>query len=230
MSGRVTRADGVRGEHVGQRVTRAWAFTSSCAAGPCKQVALRRERAAHRFDKLTLRRASRGVLAGNGRFYVPLRCAGRTYAHGGIAYFSLRLSVRRARVVQGIRFATAVDATYRNTKRVNRTRCAGALGRDAGTYSGRLSSAVPAPPLADFGSSVDPVSSQATFTDSSKPQTGVRVVRWRWDFGDPGSGTSNNSADTSPSHHYTAAGTYNVTLTVTDSNGLTATVTHQVTV
>lgn len=228
MSGRVTRADGVRGEHAGQRVTRAWDFASACSSGPCTRVTLRRQRSAHRVDVLTLRRASAGVLKGSGKFYVPLRCAGRTYKRGGIAYFSVRVTISRAAVVQGKRFATRISATYVNSKRVNRTPCPGSLGRDAGTYSGSLSSAVPAPPVGDFGSSTDPVSGTATFTDASSARTGAKVVRWQWDFGDPGSGAGNASTDPNPSHQYTSGGTYDVRLTVTDSNGLTATVTHQV--
>jgi hypothetical protein len=230
MSGRVTRADGVRGEHAGQRVTRAWDFTSTCASGPCTRVTLRRERSAHRVDVLTLRRTSAGVLEGSGQFFVPLRCSGRTYPQGGIAYFTVHLKIGKAAVVQGKRFGTRISATYVNSRRVNRTPCPGSLGRDAGTYSGRLSSPVPAPPVADFGSSVDPVSGTATFSDASSSPSGAKVVGWQWDFGDPGSGASNTSTDPNPSHQYASGGTYDVRLTVTDSNGLTATVTHQVSV
>lgn len=230
MSGRVTRAGGVRGEHANQRVTREWDFTSNCAAGPCTRVRLRRERAARHVESLTLGRVSPGVMAGRGRFYIALRCAGHTYPHGGLAYFSVRVQVRRAQVVQGTRFATAIHATYRNWKRVNRTPCPGLLGRDAGVYVGHLSSPVPAVPTPDFGSSVDPTTATASFADTSSSPTGAKIVRWQWNFGDPGSGASNVSTEENPSHSYPSAGSYNVSLTVTDSNGLTATVTHQIVV
>ncbi|HTL81756.1 MAG TPA: PKD domain-containing protein [Bacteroidia bacterium] len=51
------------------------------------------------------------------------------------------------------------------------------------------------------------------FTDVSTVDTGS-VVSWNWQFGDT------NSATTNPAFHsYSAAGTYNVTLTVTTNNG-----------
>lgn len=40
-----------------------------------------------------------------------------------------------------------------------------------------------------------------------------------WDFGDPGSGTNNTSNQTSPTHQFSAGGTYTVTLTVSFSTG-----------
>lgn len=46
-------------------------------------------------------------------------------------------------------------------------------------------------------------------------------VSWNWSFGDPGSGSLNTSTSSTPSHTYTAFGDYNITLTVTDTNGCT---------
>lgn len=62
-----------------------------------------------------------------------------------------------------------------------------------------------------------------TFTDaSSDPDAGDAVASWAWDFGDGATSTQQN-----PSHSYTVGNptTEQVTLTVTDNNGGTGTVT-----
>jgi hypothetical protein len=230
MHGRVTRADGVRGERKGQRVVRKWAFTSACPAGPCGTVSLSRERSLHQIDRLVLKRSATRRYVANGRFYVRLRCGGRTYPRGGVAYITIRLTISKWKTVQSTRFATAVKAAYSNPRRVNRTPCPGSIGRDAGTYSGTLKTPLPVPPTAEFTSSPDPVTQTISFADASKPAGGATVRSWNWDFGDPASGPENASTAPSPSHHYGAPGSYTVTLTVTDSNGLTGTITHQVAV
>ncbi len=51
------------------------------------------------------------------------------------------------------------------------------------------------------------------------------MAQWAWNFGDGATATGATA-----SHSYAAAGTYNVTLTVTDEQGLTKTLTQQVTV
>jgi hypothetical protein len=223
MSGKVTRADGVRGERKGQRVTRKWTFTSSCASGPCSKVTLRRERSNKQFDKLTLTRLGSAGYKGSGKFYVRLKCNGKTYNRGGIAYYKIGLSVTKSRTVQGKRFATAIRANYNNTRRVNKTPCGGSIGRDAGTYTGKLSSAVPSS-SADFEFANGSTPLSVDFADKSAAKGG-RLVSWSWTFGDGGKSTKRN-----PSHTYTTPGTYDVTLTIRDSNGLTSAVTKQVTV
>jgi serine protease len=78
-------------------------------------------------------------------------------------------------------------------------------------------------PVANFSSAVSGLT--ATFTDSSTDSDGSIVSR-SWNFGD---GSAASTA-TNPSHAYTAAGTYNVSLTVTDNAGATHTKTASVTV
>jgi hypothetical protein len=74
-----------------------------------------------------------------------------------------------------------------------------------------------------------------TFADRST-DNGGSIVHWHWDFGDPAAGTA-DVVDTSdpalgqaPAHTYAAAGTYTVTLTVTDNLGRSATTAVGVTV
>jgi PKD repeat protein len=222
MNGTVTRADNVRGERKGQKLKRTWTFTSSCASGACSKVSLRRERSNKQFDKLTLKRSG-ATYSGAGKFYVRLKCNGRTYNRGGIAYYTIRVTPTKTRTVQSKVFATRVKAAYNNTKRVNKTPCAGSIGRDAGSYTGKLTSAFPAAPVAGFAFANDSVTPGLVhFDDQSTRAKDARFVSWSWDFGDGAKSTEKN-----PSHQY-APGTYHVTLTVRDSNGLTASVTKDV--
>lgn len=63
-----------------------------------------------------------------------------------------------------------------------------------------------------------------TFTDMSLDPDGT-VTSWAWDFGDGAT-----SSDQHPSHTYSTAGTYEVTLTVTDDGGSQGQVGHSVAV
>jgi len=77
-------------------------------------------------------------------------------------------------------------------------------------------------PVANFSDTISGLT--VNFTDSST-DTGGTISSRSWNFGDGSSSTATN-----PSHTYTAAGTYSVSLKVTDSTGATNTKTQSVTV
>jgi hypothetical protein len=79
------------------------------------------------------------VYAGKGRFYAPLRCAGRIYRPGEAIPFRIRVSVTStAPSAGGGAVASAIKATYINRSRMNLTPCIGLLGHDAARYTGQL--------------------------------------------------------------------------------------------
>ncbi len=79
-----------------------------------------------------------------------------------------------------------------------------------------------AAPVANFTSSCTDL--DCTFTDLSSDTDGT-VQSYSWSFGDGGTATTKN-----PGHSYTAANSYDVTLTVTDNDGDTKAVTKPVSV
>jgi hypothetical protein len=133
----VTAAHAVRGEHVGQTITRLWSFTSTCPSGQCAQVALVRSRAGG-SDSVVLRRIDPGRYRGSGSFFLPLRCAGRVYARGEQVPFTVTVQITLAVPFGSGTVVTRVSATYVNRRRINRTPCVAALGHDAASYHGHL--------------------------------------------------------------------------------------------
>lgn len=86
---------------------------------------------------------------------------------------------------------------------------------------------VSANPLANFSYDTHCLGQAVQFTDLSQAGSGG-VSSWDWNFGDPGSGTGNSSSLQNPSHTYNAAGTYTVTLLVSNTGGCTDTITKPV--
>ena len=71
-------------------------------------------------------------------------------------------------------------------------------------------------PTADFNLSVPTCETKLlNFTDLSVPNSGA-LTNWSWNFGDAGTSTGQN-----PTHTYTNAGTYTVSLSVTTNKGCT---------
>ncbi len=136
MSGRVTVARHVRGEHVGEIVQRTWTFTPLCATGACAQVRLVRGRA-NGTDSLILDHTTPGHYAGTGRFFAPLKCAGIVYPAGEEVPFRINVQITATTMAaDGSTTASAITATYVNMTRLNLTRCVIALGHDSARYTG----------------------------------------------------------------------------------------------
>jgi PKD repeat protein len=68
------------------------------------------------------------------------------------------------------------------------------------------------PPVAEFAGS--PTSGEAPLTVNFTDQSTGQITSWSWTFGDGGTSTAQN-----PSHQYTSAGTFTVSLTVTGPGG-----------
>ncbi len=90
------------------------------------------------------------------------------------------------------------------------------------SLTGSYSTVTNSPPSANFSFSSSGLT--ASFTDTSTDSDGTIASR-SWNFGDGSSSTSTN-----PSRTYASAGTYSVTLTVTDNGGATNAITKSVTV
>lgn len=75
-----------------------------------------------------------------------------------------------------------------------------------------VNTGTPAAPVANFSGT--PTSGTVPLTVAFTDLSTGSITSWSWTFGDGGTSTSQN-----PSHQYTSAGTYNVTLTVTGPGG-----------
>jgi PKD repeat protein len=231
MLARVTVAKNVRGEHVGQSLRRRWLISpQSCSGNICQALDLNRERSAGIDESLALHRVAAGTYTGSGSFYVALSCKHKTYPHGSRAPYRITLTVSSAVSVQGIAFARGITATYQNSKRSDSTKCVLGPSHDAARYTGNATSAIPSPPAASFLTQLDGASDSAAFTDTSTVAPGgAQIVSTLWGFGDPASGAGDSSIAAAPSHQFSGPGSYSVTLTVTDANGLSSTTTQPVT-
>jgi PKD repeat protein len=79
--------------------------------------------------------------------------------------------------------------------------------------------------VAQFDAAVDCPGENTTFKDISTVLPPNTLVTWAWNFDDPGSGAANTSVLNDPAHNFTAAGIFDVTLTVSTNTGCTSTTT-----
>lgn len=78
-----------------------------------------------------------------------------------------------------------------------------------------------------------PVSISSTCVSASQVQfsvTGTCIASYAWNFGDPGSGSSNTSSQAAPAHTFSAPGMYTVNLSAPSASGGTSTASIQVVV
>lgn len=79
-------------------------------------------------------------------------------------------------------------------------------------------------PVADFSFATSCIDLPVNFNDLSQPNGGGQIINRVWDFGDPTSGTNNNSTLANPSHIYNQSGTYLVELYIITSNSCSDTI------
>jgi PKD repeat protein len=83
-------------------------------------------------------------------------------------------------------------------------------------------------PIADFNHSSACENTVVQFTDMTNQNGGGQIINWWWDFGDPLSGSTNNSQLQNPQHQFTGTGVYNVTLIAWNSNSCRDTIVRSV--
>jgi PKD repeat protein len=130
----------------------------------------------------------------------------------------------------GAGYSSYLWSTTETTETISVT-TSGAYSVTVSSASGCTGSAstyvtVNASPIAGYTFSPDSAFAPITvnFTDTSS-SVGGNIVNWQWNFGDGSYGTG-----PTPSHEYNTAGTYQVTLVVTNNTGCVDTVVDTVTV
>lgn len=84
-------------------------------------------------------------------------------------------------------------------------------------------------PLAGFSYSSGNCAGQAIqFTDNSQSNGGGNITQWKWNFGDPVSGTGNSSTQQNPAHTFSSPGSYSVSEIVYNAMGCSDTIVHTV--
>ncbi|HPT01951.1 MAG TPA: PKD domain-containing protein [Bacteroidales bacterium] len=110
-----------------------------------------------------------------------------------------------------IQYTYAIPGTYNVTLSIKST--------DSCTAEITKSVIIGSTPVANFTFDNNCEDNLTQFTDLSQLNGGGNITGWAWNFGDPASGILNTSTVQNPAHQFASTGVYNVTLTVTTSNG-----------
>ena len=132
---------------------------------------------------------------------------GSSDADGNIVAWSWSFGDGGTSTAQNLQHTYASAATYTVSLTVTDDRG----GSNTATLSVTVAAAANIDPVASFTFATTDLA--ATFTDGSSDSDG-NIVSRSWIFGDGGASTAQN-----PTHSYAAAGTYTVSLTVTDDRG-----------
>ncbi|HEX8975723.1 MAG TPA: hypothetical protein VF781_04340 [Solirubrobacteraceae bacterium] len=135
-TGTVMGAVNVPDEYRGEPVSRTWTFVPQCPSGGCATVQLIRQRGATGQDTLMLVWQAAGYYKGSGTFTAPVSCAGRVYANGELARYTITLTITSTASTTGSTDATGFTATYRNPSRTGLTKCYTAPSYDWARYTG----------------------------------------------------------------------------------------------
>lgn len=221
MTFTTTSNHGFTNPKVGSRRVRIWIFERRG-----RRLVARRE-TAEGFITLRLRRSG-SVYRVEWRTRAPCRRGNGKFTYSETVTFT----VSDTETVGGRELGSRV--TGRLIGRSPKGDCGGDPGgRATDRLTGRRTD-LPREPVAAFSveppmlSAASPVTATAYLFDESTDDGEVRSQQW--DFGDPASGAANTATGPYAAHTYTAAGSYRVTLTVTDDVGLTDTAAAIVTV
>ncbi len=174
MRGVITHAVNVAGERPGERVRRKWDIHPvGCVDSACTRLQVVRNRGAVRDSYVVLQRVGAGSYEGSGAFWVGLSCLGRRYSLGSRAPYTVDLQVTQRRLIGSVWYATRVHATYTNLSRTDGTPCPLDGASDAASYSGKLSSRLPAPPPVTTTTTTP---TQTTTTETTTTGTGTSTT------------------------------------------------------
>jgi hypothetical protein len=213
------RVENLQGTRPGAVVYRTWVFGTGC--GSRRRCTIRMQRSDGSFTRIKVRLRD-GVYSGSRRTFIECSQGGQR----GNARLAVNVHLGRT-VRRGARlYVSAFKGTFRFSSGPN----CGDAKPSKGVYGVRgTPDDLPEPPAAGFTfepsqPTISASSNTVLFRDDSDDDAdGGQINRWSWDFGDPNSGAANASIEKEPAHVFGSPGSYVVTLTVRDDDGLSGT-------